>query len=198
MFSKADKKKIKHSRAAARAEVGGSFRLSQVCGVEKAGERWAVRYMVRYCGQVCQVRDWSNQSAAISARETCRALSSVPRRFSRRLRNPRQQPCSTNKLEQCGLQVDELKRKLEEYDMEQIKERVVVARAALALQSRKVDLSQYTICHDSMKKQSEALSLQIAASTLARQEKLQEMTNLHHQEGSGSFMGWVGGIGLVA
>eukprot|EP00092_Neocalanus_flemingeri_P003718 GFUD01003995.1.p2 GENE.GFUD01003995.1~~GFUD01003995.1.p2 ORF type:complete len:111 (+),score=21.98 GFUD01003995.1:842-1174(+) len=70
-------------------------------------------------------------------------------------------------------------------------------RAALTLQSRKVDLAQYTICHDSMKKQSEALSLKIVASTLARQQKLQEMTNLR-QEGRGSFMGWMGGIGLVA
>ena len=59
-----------------------------------------------------------------------------------------------NKLRLCELQVEELKRKLGECDMEveQAKERVVVARAAL--QSRKVDLAQYTICHDSMKQQS--------------------------------------------
>ena len=83
-----------------------------------------------------------------------------------------------NRLRQCGLQVDELKRRLEEYEMEveKAKDRVVVARAAL--QSRKVDLAQYSICHDSMEHQSEVLSGQIAATTLARQDKLQEMTDL--------------------
>ena len=83
-----------------------------------------------------------------------------------------------NKLRLFELQVEELKRKLGECDMEveQAKERVVVARAAL--QSRKVDLAQYTICHDSMKQQSEALSDQIAAASLSREDKLQEMTDL--------------------
>ena len=83
-----------------------------------------------------------------------------------------------NKLRLCELQVEELKRKLGECDMEvvQAKERVLIARAAL--QSRKVDLAQYTICHDSMKQQSEALSDQIAAASLSREDKLQEMTDL--------------------
>ena len=79
-----------------------------------------------------------------------------------------------NKLRLCELHVEELQRKLGECDMEV--ERVVVARAAL--QSRKVDLAQYTICHDSMKQQSEALSIQIAAASLSREDKLQEMTDL--------------------
>ena len=61
--------------------------------------------------------------------------------------------------------MDEQKRKLEELEMEvkQAKEKVVVARAAL--QSRKIDLAQYTICHDSMKLQSEVLNDQIVATT---------------------------------
>ena len=62
--------------------------------------------------------------------------------------------------------------------MEQAKERVVVARAAL--QTGKVDLAQYTICHDSMKMQSEVevLSDQIAGASLSKEDKLQVMTNL--------------------
>ena len=40
-------------------------------------------------------------------------------------------------------------------EVEQAKKRVVVARAAL--QTRKVNLAQYTICHNSMKMQSETL-----------------------------------------
>ena len=83
-----------------------------------------------------------------------------------------------NKLRSCELQVEELKRKLEECDreVEQARRKVVVAKAAL--QSRKVDLAQYTICHDSMKQQSEALSDKISAATLSREDKLQEMTDM--------------------
>ena len=46
------------------------------------------------------------------------------------------------------------------------------------LQKIKVDLAKYTICHDSMKQQSEALSDQIAAASLSGEDKLQEMTDL--------------------
>ena len=41
-----------------------------------------------------------------------------------------------------------------------------------------MDLAQYTICHDSMKQQSEALSDKISAATISRDDKLQEMTDM--------------------
>ena len=82
------------------------------------------------------------------------------------------------KLRSYEVQVEELKRKLEEYerDVEQLQEKVVMARSAL--ESRKVDLAQYNICHDSMRQQSDALSDKITAATSGREEKVQEMTDL--------------------
>ena len=41
-----------------------------------------------------------------------------------------------------------------------------------------MDLAQYTICHNSMKQQSEALSDKISAATISRDDKLQEMTDM--------------------
>ena len=82
------------------------------------------------------------------------------------------------KLRSYEVQVEELKRTLEEHDrnVEQVKERVVLAKSAL--QSRKVDLAQYNICHDSMKQQADALSEKITAATTGREDKVQEMTDL--------------------
>ena len=49
------------------------------------------------------------------------------------------------------------------------------------LQSRKVDPTTYTICHDSMKDQSESLSDQFATITHSSEDKLQEMRDLVHR-----------------
>jgi len=58
LFSKADKKKAKQSRANARTEAGGSLRLCKVCGEDKETKRCTGCYMVMYCGQKCQMADW--------------------------------------------------------------------------------------------------------------------------------------------
>jgi len=60
LFCQADKRKTKQTRAAARAEAGGSLRLCEVCGVDNENKRCTGCYMVWYCGQECQAVDWSN------------------------------------------------------------------------------------------------------------------------------------------
>ena len=47
------------ARADAKVEAGGSFTLCKVCGVDDDNKRCTGCYMVWYCGEECQVGDWS-------------------------------------------------------------------------------------------------------------------------------------------
>jgi len=59
LFCQADKKKAEIARADARMKAGGSFTLCKVCGVDDDNKRCTGCYMVWYCGEKCQVEDWS-------------------------------------------------------------------------------------------------------------------------------------------
>merc|ERR1719318_23018 len=59
LFSQADKRSAKKTRADAKVEAGGSLRLCKVCGVDDDNKRCTGCYMVWYCGQKCQADDWS-------------------------------------------------------------------------------------------------------------------------------------------
>jgi len=59
LFCQADKKKAEVARADAKVKAGGSFTLCKVCGVDDDNKRCMGCFMVWYCGEKCQVEDWS-------------------------------------------------------------------------------------------------------------------------------------------
>jgi len=60
LFSQADKKKAKEMRAAAKTKAGGSLSACKVCKADSDTKRCTGCYLVWYCGQECQAKDWFN------------------------------------------------------------------------------------------------------------------------------------------